>query len=269
MIFSTRSNLEITHHRMRGHSAQQKGEEEEDESPLRECSSSLQEIPLSAVTTARSSSHRLGYGQSSKPASSTHTTQHARLQSAGSVKHLPPHGEEYRLRSASSMKHLTTPHGEESRLRSASSMKHLTTPHGEESWLRSASSMKHLTTPHPEGRESQLKSASSMKQLALPTSHLQIRTASQPDLYVGTHWKEAGQRHTSSEGLVSSSSLSLPSSPLSLTSSMGNLSHLGGDKGGGAELAVLDIYVLKKATNFPYLLKGLWNDARMVSAHFV
>lgn len=227
MIFSTRSNLEITHYSRRGES----GEQEEEESPLRECSSPLQEIPLSIAPQR----------VSVMPASSQHITSYNQPLSAGSVNHLSPHGGEYRLR--------------------ASSMKHLSTPHGEASRLRSASSMKHLTTPHPEGRK--LRSASSMKQLpgsSILASELQTRTASQPELHINT--TSTHQRNGPSEGLVS---LSLPSSPLFTTSSEGNLSHLGGEEGGGEEIAVLDIYILKQATNFYYLLEELWNDVRIVS----
>lgn len=211
------------------------GEGYEDESPLKERSSSLQEISQSSPW---SNSRKVEHSQSAKMGSST-------------GKHPTP---------------LTGGGEGTSQLGSASSLKYLMTlAGGKESQLTSSSSLKQLTSP---------------SLLTVPMSRLlsqQDRTVSQPELYASTnmHRKQllvTSQRSSSSEGLASSS-LSLPLSPLSTSSSGGLQSgsghHLNTGGGGeeGEEVAVIDIYVLKQVTNFYHLLKGLWNDARIVSVY--
>lgn len=230
--FSTRSKLEITHNQSVGGGRKGWGKDEV-ESPF------LQEIPLPPSPAA---GHRVEYSQSTKLGSS-------------SSKSLTPHSTRAR----------------------------------EETQLKSASSLKHLTS-------------SSLIPLSQLLSY-QDRTVSQPNLHASTaqprHQASAAPPHRASSSGVLSSSLSLPPSPLpsklntesaenfvgsGYLSNLGGsrnlglekLSHLGGsgnqlnqlaveEEQGGAEVAVLDVYILKEATNFYHLLKGLWVDARIVS----
>lgn len=253
--FSTRSNLEITHHHPVGVGGGRKGWKDDVESPF------LQEIPLPVSPVAGPREHRVAYSQSTKLGSS-------------SSKLISPHSmgrEGTQLKSASSLKHLTSPSPISlSQLQE----KTLSQPNLYAS-TSSAAQTRHQLSAAPPHRAS---SSGVLSSCSLPPSP---HPSSPPCTF-----KSAGKLASSGNLAHLGGLWNMGSGNLGLEPNLGGsgnlglekLAHLGGswnqldqaeveeEQGrASAEVVVLDIYVLKQATNLYHLLKGMWVDARTVS----
>lgn len=217
LAFATRSNLEITRHEMdRAELMGASAGYDDDESPLEQRCTSLQEFPLPT-------SSKFGGSQSSR-----HLT-------------LPP----LERNQMSIMK----------QLKSAGSMKHLTVP--PVASLAGQLSQKNRTTSQPE--LSKDKATSSV-----------LKDGGMNDLrpYMSSSFETLSFLQPLSPHLYSSGgSLSSVGSGLSLNSYGDGEVVQPEQVTTGAEVATVDLYILKQTTDFYHQLKVLWDNARIVSQH--